>query len=49
LLFLAAGVGLSVAVQVVGKGMSHHVGYECHFPKVICAPASSGDAVAKLD
>jgi hypothetical protein len=48
-LFLAAGVGLSVAVQVMGKATNRPVSYECHFPKVKCTPASSSDTAAKLD
>jgi hypothetical protein len=40
-LFLAAAAGMSVAVLVVGKVTHPPASYECHFPKVTCAPASS--------
>jgi hypothetical protein len=36
-LFLAAGVGFSVAAQVMGKAPAS---YECHFPKITCTPSS---------
>jgi hypothetical protein len=39
-LLLAVGVGLSAVVQVMGKTTNPPVSYECHFPKVTCAPGS---------
>jgi len=41
-LFLAAAVGLSMAVQMMGKTANPPASYECHFPKVTCSQASSG-------
>jgi hypothetical protein len=40
-LLLAAGIGMSVAARVVAKATNPPASYECHFPKVTCAPASS--------
>jgi len=40
-LFLAAGIGMSVVVQVMGKATHPPASYECHFPKVTCTPASN--------
>jgi hypothetical protein len=38
-LLLAVGV-VSMMVQVMGKTTNPPVSYECHFPKVTCAPGS---------
>ena len=39
--FLVAWIGMCTAVGVMGKA-THPVNYECHFPKVNCAPVSNG-------
>jgi hypothetical protein len=36
--FLAVGYGLSIAAQAAGKFCNPPASYECHFPKVACAP-----------
>jgi hypothetical protein len=39
--FLAAGYGLSIAIQMVARATTPPVSYECHFPKVACVPVSN--------
>ena len=39
--FLVASLGLGMAAQIAGRFCNPPVSYECHFPKVECAPLAA--------